>query len=492
MQGLKIKNNKIITIIIVISIIFSTLPLLGQEIPVIDEGGHSPFVKIAKEVLASVVSVQVEWETEMPDLSKLYPFGDDFFKFFFPPMPEKRKAMSMGSGFMFRQDGRDVYILTNYHVIGRSKEGKITVTLLDGEKYTGEIVGVDEKTDIAVLKITVESSKKVTLVELGDSDIIEVGDWVIAIGNPFSENLSGTVTVGVVSAKGRAGLYFGQDSPVYQDYIQTDAAINPGNSGGPLVGINGKVVGINAAISTVSGGNIGIGFAIPVNIAKKVASDLIEKGYVERAYLGILPQAITSDIQKTLKLPSLKGALIAKVEKDTPADKAGLNRGDIIIEFDGQPVDNVDKFRLMVANSEIGKTVEIKIIRDGKELIKKATLEPYPETAAIQAPKEEQTKEWLGIEVQAVDSDFAKRLGINTDQGVVVSRIVRGSPADESELQVGDVILEINNEEIQDIDDYYKIIDKIKEGKKKSILMYVLSDSDYYHYVAIQLREEEE
>lgn len=492
MRDLKIARRKII--ITIIAILFSTLPLFGQGVPLADETGHSPFVKVANEVLESVVNVQVEWETEMPDLSKIFPFHDEFFKFFFhgePELPQQRKSVSLGSGFMFRKDGRDVYILTNYHVIGKSKEGKITITLLDGEEYNGEIVGVDEKTDIAVLKITVEKDKEVTLVELGDSDIIEVGDWVIAIGSPFSPNLSGTVTIGVVSAKGRAGLYFGEDSPVYQDYIQTDAAINPGNSGGPLVGIDGKVVGVNAAISTVSGGNIGIGFAIPVNIAQKSATDLIEKGYVERAYLGILPQAITPDIQETLDLPSLKGVLIAKVEEDTPAEKAGLKRGDIIIEFDGQPVDNVDKFRLMVANAEVGKTVEIKILRDGKELIKKATLTPYPETTPAQVPQKEETREWLGIDVQPLDSDFAKRLDVKADHGVIVSKIAPGSPADESDLRVGDVILEINNEPIKNIDDYYEIIDRIKEEKKKSILMYVLSGNDYYHYVAIQLREEE-
>lgn len=492
MRDLKIASRKII--VTIIAILFSTLPLFGQEVPLADETGHSPFVKVAKEVLESVVNVQVEWETEMPDLSKIFPFNDEFFKFFFhgePRLPQQRKSVSLGSGFMFRKDGRDVYILTNYHVIGKSKEGKITITLLDGEEYNGELVGVDEKTDIAVLKITVEKDKEVTLVELGDSDIIEVGDWVIAIGSPFSPNLSGTVTIGVVSAKGRAGLYFGEDSPVYQDYIQTDAAINPGNSGGPLVGIDGKVVGVNAAISTVSGGNIGIGFAIPVNIAQKSATDLIEKGYVERAYLGILPQAITPDIQKTLDLPSLKGVLIAKVEEDTPAEKAGLKRGDIIIEFDGQPVDNVDKFRLMVANADVGKTVEIKILRDGKELIKKATLTPYPETTPAKVPPKEETHEWLGIDVQPLDSDFAKRLDVKADHGVIVSKIAPGSPAEESALQVGDVILEINNEPIKNIDDYYEIIDRIKEEKKKSILMYVLSGKDYYHYVAIQLREEE-
>ncbi|MGC9337685.1 MAG: trypsin-like peptidase domain-containing protein [Candidatus Cloacimonadia bacterium] len=492
MRDLKIASRKII--VTIIAILFSTLPLFGQEVPLADETGHSPFVKVAKEVLESVVNVQVEWETEMPDLSKIFPFNDEFFKFFFhgePRLPQQRKSVSLGSGFMFRKDGRDVYILTNYHVIGKSKEGKITITLLDGEEYNGELVGVDEKTDIAVLKITVEKDKEVTLVELGDSDIIEVGDWVIAIGSPFSPNLSGTVTIGVVSAKGRTGLYFGEDSPVYQDYIQTDAAINPGNSGGPLVGIDGKVVGVNAAISTVSGGNIGIGFAIPVNIAQKSATDLIEKGYVERAYLGILPQAISPDIQKTLDLPSLKGVLIAKVEEDTPAEKAGLKRGDIIIEFDGQPVDNADKFRLMVANADIGKTVEIKILRDGKELIKKATLTPYPETTPARVPPKEETHEWLGIDVQPLDSDFAKRLDVKADHGVIVSKIAPGSPAEESALQVGDVILEINNEPIKNIDDYYEIIDRIKEEKKKSILTYVLSGNDYYHYVAIQLREEE-
>ena len=489
-------KRKTAVLLFVSLFIFCVYPLLASVSPVVDETGHSPFVNIVKDIRETVVSIKVEWEEESPYLAfkSPFPLDDDFFKFFFPPEPSqpdkrKRKFTGMGSGFIFRQDGRKVYILTNNHVVGKSKEGKVTVTLFDKEKYDAEIIGLDDKTDVAVIKIEVKKAQEVNVAPLGDSDDIEVGDWVIAIGNPFSENLSGTVTVGVVSAKGRAGLSFGSKSPLYQDYIQTDAAINPGNSGGPLVGIDGKVIGVNAAISTVSGGNVGIGFAIPINIVKDVANDLITKGYVERAYLGILPQEITPALQENLKLASLEGVLIGKVEKDTPAEKAGLKKGDVIIEFDGKPVKNLSKFRLMVANSKVGDKVDIKIIRKGKELIKKAKLEAYPETSvAKKESKQKSTSKWLGIEVQDIDSDFAKRMKISADKGAVVSKIIVDSPADESELSVGDVILEIDYQEIKDTDDYYSLIENLRKEDKSSILLYVLTGKNYYHYVAIKIR----
>ena len=480
---------KTLVISLIILILFS-YSLLALPQLVVDETGHSPFVKISKDILSTVVNIKVEWEVESQykEFKSPFPFDDDFFKFFFGPQPDKRKSYNFGSGFIFLQEGGDVYILTNNHIVGKSTEGEITVTLSNKLKYDAEIIGLDDKTDVAVIKIKVEKGNEVNLAPLGDSDNIEVGDWVLAVGSPFSENLSGTVTLGIVSAKGRAGLSFGKGSPLYQDYIQTDAAINPGNSGGPLVDIDGKVIGINAAISTVSGGNIGIGFAIPINIVKKVINDLIEKGYVERAYLGVLPQEITPDIQESFNLPSLEGILIAKVEKDTPADEAGLKKGDVIIEFDDQPVKNVSKFRLIVADSKIGEKVDIKIIRKGKELIKKAKLEAYPETEIAKKPSEQKDSyKWLGIEVQDIDSDYAKQMKISSDEGVVVSKIVNDSPADESELKVDDVIFEIDYQEIKDIDDYYSIIDKLKKEDRNSVLLYVLTGKDYYHYIAIKI-----
>lgn len=481
---------KTLVISLIILILFSYSLLASPQL-VVDETGHSPFVKISKDILSTVVNIKVEWEVESQykEFKSPFHFDDDFFKFFFGPQPDKRKSYNFGSGFIFLQEGGDVYILTNNHVVGKSTEGEITVTLSNKLKYDAEIIGLDDKTDVAVIKIKVEKGNEVNLAPLGDSDNIEVGDWVLAVGSPFSENLSGTVTVGIVSAKGRAGLSFGKESPLYQDYIQTDAAINPGNSGGPLVDIYGKVIGINAAISTVSGGNIGIGFAIPVNIVKNVVNDLIEKGYVERAYLGILPQEITPALQENLKLPSLEGVLIGKVEKNTPAEESGLKKGDVITEFNEQPIKNVSKFRLIVANSKVGETVKIKIIRKGKELVKKAKLTAYPETIITKKDSQQkETSQWLGIDVQETDSDFAKRIKITANQGVVISKIIKDSPAEDSKLAVGDVILEIDDTEIKYINDYYSMIEKLKKEDIESILLYVLTGKDYYHYIAIKIK----
>ncbi|OPX25469.1 MAG: hypothetical protein B1H05_03780, partial [Candidatus Cloacimonas sp. 4484_140] len=347
----------------------------------------------------------------------------------------------------------------------------------------------DDKTDIAVIRIVVDKDADISIAPLGDSDWIEVGDWVIAIGNPFSENLRGTVTTGVVSAKGRANLNFGADSPVYQDYIQTDAAINPGNSGGPLVDIHGNVIGINAAISSVSGGNIGIGFAIPINIVKALIDDLIDKGFVERAYLGILPQKITPALQKSLDLPNLEGVLIGKVESNTPAEKAGLKKRDVIIEFDDEPVKNLNKFRLMVANKQVGDKISMKIIRDGKELTKTAKLESFPESSVASKPQStDDERSWLGIEVKSLDSDFARQFNLNIDKGVIVSKIDISSPAYDSNLNVGDIILELGDEEIESTKDYFKAVEKMKDDDTDSMLLYVLTPPQFYHYVAIKVQ----
>ena len=476
-------------IILLLVICFSTTAF--ASIPLVDNDGHSPFVKIVDDLIGTVVNIKVEWEAQSnyKQFSSPLPFNEDFFKFFFPEPENKRRTLGYGSGFIFRKDGNDVYILTNNHVVGKSEDAKITVTLHDQMRYDAEVVGLDDKTDIAVIRIVVDKDADISIAPLGDSDWIEVGDWVIAIGNPFSENLRGTVTTGVVSAKGRANLNFGADSPVYQDYIQTDAAINPGNSGGPLVDIHGNVIGINAAISSVSGGNIGIGFAIPINIVKALIDDLIDKGFVERAYLGILPQKITPALQKSLDLPNLEGVLIGKVESNTPAEKAGLKKRDVIIEFDDEPVKNLNKFRLMVANKQVGDKISMKIIRDGKELTKTAKLESFPESSVASKPQStDDERSWLGIEVKSLDSDFARQFNLNIDKGVIVSKIDISSPAYDSNLNVGDIILELGDEEIESTKDYFKAVEKMKDDDTDSMLLYVLTPPQFYHYVAIKVQ----
>jgi len=483
------KRMKYGTLFLLCLVFFSTSAF--TSIPLVEEDGHSPFVRIIDDLIGTVVNIKVEYEAtgNYRNYSSPFPFNDDFFKFFFPQPENKRRSVNYGSGFIFKKEGNTVYILTNNHVVGKSDNADITVTLNDKTKYDAEVVGLDDKTDVAIIKIEVDKNKDIPIAPLGDSDWIKVGDWVVAIGNPFSENLRGTVTIGVVSAKGRANLNFGQDSPMYQDYIQTDAAINPGNSGGPLADIHGNVIGINAAISSVSGGNIGIGFAIPIDIVKTIIQDLINKGYVERAYLGILPQEISPALMKSLGLKNMEGVLIGKVEDDTPAESAGLKKRDVIIEFDGEPVKNLNKFRLMVASKQVGDKVSMTLIRNGKEIKKTATLEAFPESSTASRDKSvEDDSSWLGIEVQELDSNFAQQFELDIDEGVIVAKINVDSPTYDSNLNVGDVILEIGDEKIKDLDDYEDAVSKLEKDNVESVLLYVLTPPQFYHYVAIKVK----
>ncbi|MCF7793407.1 MAG: Do family serine endopeptidase [Candidatus Cloacimonetes bacterium] len=474
-----------ILIIVLIAAALAIQPLNAQY-PVTADG-KSPFVDVVKNIRESVVNIQVEYEQSFNARGQL-PFNDDFFKFFFPnpPQMQPRKSVSMGSGFIFEKQGQDVYIITNNHVVQNGEDGEITVTLADKAKYTAEIVGLDSETDLAVIKIEVEEFEQITVVELGNSDNLEIGDWAIAIGNPFGQlGLERTVTVGVISATGRANLNFGSDSPIYQDYIQTDAAINPGNSGGPLLNLKGEVIGVNAAITSTSGGNVGIGFAIPVNLAKKVSQDLMEKGQVVRAYIGILPQEIDSDLRESLDLDKVQGVLVTKVEEDTPAEEAGLKRGDVIIEFGGSEIENVAKFRILIANSEIGKEYPLKVIRNNKEKKLKVTLVPRPDLEEIAASENDskQSSE-LGLQVESVNGDFARRNNINEDEGVIITKIEPDSPAASSQLKVGDIILEIDQKKIDSVKDFRQSTDDIKEDV---ILLYIKTSSGNYQYVTVKI-----
>ena len=480
-------KNKIL--VAIISVLIFTTNLFAQY-PT-DNSGKNPFVQIVKDIKEAVVNITVEYEISANGANQQLPFNDDFFKFFFPDpfgrdLNPNRKSTSMGSGFIFKRDKDDVYIITNNHVVDKGKDGTITVTLADKAKYEADIIGLDVETDLAVIKITVEGNEHTVSIPLGNSDEIEIADWVMAIGNPFGQlGLERTVTVGVISATGRANLRFGKESPIYQDYIQTDAAINPGNSGGPLVNLHGEVIGVNAAITSTSGGNVGIGFAIPANIAKKVSSDIIKYGEVRRAYMGILPQDITTDIQKSFDLEEIRGVLVAKVEEDTPAEKAGLKRGDVIIQFNGKDIPNMAKFRLLVANSEIDTKLPIKIIRDKKEklLTIKLTKRSTDIAKKISDSYDKKSK-GLGLEVEELDSEFARRYKTDEKSGVIVSRIYPNSPASNSGLNVGDIILEINRHSIDSIEDFKKYsINK----KNDTLLLYVKTKSGTYLYIPIKL-----
>ena len=474
------KNRSILLIIVILLVssnLFSQLPLTKDY--------KSPFVEVVKNIRESVVNIKVEGEEDLQNYQS--PFSDDFFKHFFPDTPNQPKSRpftAMGSGFIFKQKGDEVFIITNNHVVEKGDDNNITVTLADKAQYTAEIIGLDSASDLAVIKIQVEKNEEIIIAPLGNSDEIEVGDWAIAIGNPFGQlGLERTVTVGVISAKDRSNLSFGADSPIYQDYIQTDAAINPGNSGGPLVDIKGNVIGVNAAITTPSRGNVGIGFAIPIDLVKKVVSDLMLEGRVLRAFLGIRPQEIDSNHRKSLNLDKIAGVLVAQVLEDTPAEKAGLKHGDVIIEFNEEKVPNVSKFMITVANSEIGKKIPIKLIRNGKEKkIFVKLVERDRDTIAKADDSRIETAKSLGLEVESLTGEFAKRNNIKEKNGVVIVGIE--NERTRSQLQIGDIIMEINQQPVDNIDDYKKITKNLKEGV---VLLYIKTTTGNYQFVTIDL-----
>ena len=360
------------------------------------------------------------------------------FEFFFqiPPEQQNRRFSSLGSGLVIHPDG---YIVTNHHVV--EKASKILVSFRDEKKtYPATLVGSDAKTDLALIKV--EHAGKLTAAPLGDSDSIKTGDWVIAIGNPF--RLGHTATVGIVSAKSRRIPTGGP----YDSFIQTDASINPGNSGGPLFNTNGHVVGVNTAIYSPgrfgSGGfNIGIGFAIPINLVKSVISQLKTTGKVTRGWLGVLIQPVSPDVAEAMKLQEAKGALVADVLPNSPAAKAGLKRGDVIVTFDGKPVQENDELPLMVAETPIGKQVSLELIRGGKSKTVGVTIDELKEEAEAEAGNESEQRQ-LGLTVQEVTPDIARGLGLEDTAGVVVNNIEPDSPAANAGLRRGDIILEVS------------------------------------------------
>jgi serine protease Do len=383
------------------------------------------------------------------------PFNDFWKRFFGGPMPRgPQRQRSLGSGFVIDPDGS---ILTNNHVVENAQ--KILVKLSDEQEYEAKVVGRDPKTDIAVIKISAKTN--LTAASLGDSDNLEVGEWVMAIGNPFG--LDSTVTSGIVSAKGR---HIGQGP--YDNFIQTDASINPGNSGGPLMNLRGEVIGINTAIFSRSGGNIGIGFAIPINLVKELLPQLRGKGKVTRGYLGVLIQKVTPEIAESLGMERGRGALVANVSKDGPAERAGVKVGDVIIEFDGKEIKDSGELPIVVARTPVDRKVRMKVLRDKKELPLSVTVgELKDEEVVASAPE----KGELGMAVQRLTPQIAESLGLDKTDGVVVSAVDPGSAADEAGIRRGDVIVEIDRKPIRSIDEYKKAVAGIQKGKGVLLLV---------------------
>ncbi|HEV8723709.1 MAG TPA: DegQ family serine endoprotease [Candidatus Binatia bacterium] len=423
------------------------------------------FVALANKLSPAVVNISTNQTVEAPRLlrepfSSPFGKGDPFFEFWerffghqFPHQGSFRQR-SLGSGFVIDADG---YILTNNHVIMNAEE--ITVKLSDGRKFEAKVIGKDPKTDIAVIKIDADGS--LTTVSLGNSDKLQVGEWILAIGNPFG--LDRTVTAGIVSAKGRI-----IGAGPYDDFIQTDASINPGNSGGPLINLQGEVVGVNTAIFSRSGGNIGIGFAIPINLVKDLLPELKSKGKVVRGWLGVAIQKVTPALAESLGLERPRGALVASVGADSPADRAGMQAGDVIIAFDEKNIEDSDDLPLVVARTPVGKRVQVKVIRDQEQMSLSVSVGELKEKEAIASAEERKN---FGLTVQNVTPQVAESLGLDRAEGVVVSSVAPRSVADEAGLRRGDVILEIDRKRIKNLSDFQKATSNIKKDQVVLVLV---------------------
>jgi serine protease Do len=416
------------------------------------------FVDLAKKAKPAVVNISVEQTVKGPGNAPFRsPFNEndpfhDFFERFFNEQqgPREYKQRGLGSGFIIDKDG---YILTNNHVVSHSD--KILVKMADNKEYSAKVIGSDPKTDLALIKI--EPKEPLIALPLGDSDKLEVGEWVIAIGNPFG--LEHTVTAGIVSAK-----YRNINMGPYDNFIQTDASINRGNSGGPLLNTRGEVVGINAVIMSdgMGSGSVGIGFAIPVNMAKDLLPQLKE-GKVVRGWLGVLIQEITPDLKEKFNLKENKGALVADVNPDGPADKAGIKRGDVITTFDGKEVNGFKDLPLIVSKTPVGKTVSVEVLRKGEKKSFKVKVGELKEGEEPKVAGEESQTD-LGLAVQELTPELARKMGIKDAKGLVVTQVEKNSPADDAEFKAGDVIREIDQKEVQNIEEFNKIIKGYKKG----------------------------
>ncbi|MBI3327528.1 MAG: DegQ family serine endoprotease [Nitrospinae bacterium] len=382
------------------------------------------------------------------------PFEEFFERFFGGEGPQREmRRRSLGSGFIVNKDG---YIVTNNHVVENASD--IKVSLSDKEEFDAKVVGRDPKTDVALIKI--DAKKDLPATPLGDSSKLRVGEWVVAIGNPFG--LGNTVTAGIVSAKGRI-----IGAGPYDDFIQTDASINPGNSGGPLFNLNGEVIGINTAI--VASGQ-GIGFAIPINVAKDLLLQLREKGKVTRGWLGVQVQRVTPELAKSFGLDRERGALVADILPDTPAEKAGIERGDIIVEFNARKIEEMSDLPRTVAAAPPGAEVDVKLLRKGQEKVVRVKLEELKEERTARG-EGGTLEESLGMTVQELTPEIARGLGVSDTKGVVVSNVEEESPADEGGMRRGDVILEVNQKKVATLRDYRAALGRV--GGSDSVLFLI-------------------
>ena len=413
--------------------------------------GESPFAAVAEAVIPTVVNISAEKtvRTEAPGSQDLGPF-EELFRDFFREMPEgplEQQRSALGSGVIIDPAG---YVVTNNHVVEGFDD--IVVKLSDGTELRGakvEVVGRDPKTDLAVLKVSAD--KPLPAIRFGDVKSVRVGDWAVAIGNALG--LQSTVTVGVVSATGRSGIPL-PEGPSYQDFIQTDASINPGNSGGALVDIRGDLIGINSAIRSPVGYNVGVGFAVPADMVRTVTEQLIAHGKVIRGYLGIRPQEVTESLRAALGLADTRGVLVSEVLAGTPAAKAGIQDGDVITRIDDQVVEGLEQFRRAIAEFPPDATVTLGLVRDGKSLSKRVKLTEFPEDEPVSEAPASRPETWLGLEVG------------ERDGAVVVESVTAGSPAGDAGILRGDVILQVGDVAVNGMGDYRRASGELGGGKK--------------------------
>ena len=444
-------------------------------------GSDRNFVEVAKAATPTVVNISTTRISRLPEgHAGGAPLDDPFFKRFFGDelfrrfeAPKDRRERSLGSGVIADANG---YIITNNHVV--SKADEIRVLFSDKRSFTAKVVGTDPKTDIAVIKV---EAKDLPIIPWADSDKLQVGEYVLAIGNPFG--LNQTVTMGIVSAVGRANVGIAE----YEDFIQTDAAINPGNSGGALVNVRGELIGINTAIFSQSGGYMGIGFAVPSNMVRSVMEQLIKGGKVVRGYLGVSIQELTQDLARQFGVTDTKGVLVSDVLADSPAKRAKLERGDVIVEFDGRPVENPTQFRNLVAQTPIGKKARVKFLRGGKERDLEVTIAEQPKAMAQpESPGEESGEPqasgaFAGMDVRELTPELARRFNLQREGkgGVIVARIAEGSPAGEAGLQVGDFITEINRKPVATVRDFQSVTGSLA-AKEPALVLLVRNGRNFY------------
>lgn len=465
---------------LLLTMILSTLLLIGTgsvaTVMAQDSGLENlretgkAFRSVAREVSPAVVYIEVEQTVEAQRFSSPFegqpfgPFGEEFFRRFFGPQfeapqqqPQQRRSTGQGSGFLITADG---YIMTNNHVVGDAD--KITVQFQDGREYEAELVGSDPPTDVALIRI--KADEEFPFLKLGDSDNLEVGDWVLAFGNPFG--LSHTMTAGIVSAKGRTGIGLTD----YENFIQTDAAINPGNSGGPLVNLDGEVMGMNTAIFSRSGGYMGIGFAIPVNMATNIYLQLAEHGAVTRGRIGVYIQDLTKELAESFEIDQRQGILVSQVMEDSAAEKGGLKQGDIITKLNGESVESVAVFRNRIAMTRPGTTIELELLRQGKTRTHKLVVDVMEaqEQAADQTPTDELPQ--LGLRLQKLTSELAEQFGYEAERGVLVVEVEPGSLAARAGIERGALIEEVNRVAVQEPE---QVVSLVKESPRNTVLLLV-------------------